>query len=140
MLDEGDQPGRHEPAGPHGIARRVTSRTSTTPRVVTTSIRRPALVATMSNVWTPWPVSTTASTRSPFIAACYARAPRAGATERGAQVVWIGDLEGGLVAVAVLDDVEQRHPLALLVDAVAGVRHVGLALRRVDARCVDLRR
>ena len=38
-----------------GLPERVTSRTSTTPRVVTTSMRRPALVATMSNVWTPWP-------------------------------------------------------------------------------------
>jgi len=46
---------------------RVTSRTSTTPRDVTTSIRRPFFEAVISNVWTPWPVSTIASTRSPFI-------------------------------------------------------------------------
>ena len=51
-----------------GTPVRVTSRTSTTPRAVTTSIRRPARVATISKVWTPWPVSTTASTRSPFMA------------------------------------------------------------------------
>ena len=127
-------------AGPDGIAGRVTSRTSTTPRVVTTSIRRPALVATMSNVWTPWPVSTTASTRSPFIAACYADAPRAGAAAPECSGRLDRDLERGLVAVAVLGDVEQRHALALLVDAVAGVRLVGRALRGVDARTVDLRR
>src|SRR5712671_454895 len=56
-----------------GTPVRVTSRTSTTPRDVTTSIRRPARVATISKVWTPCPVSTTASTRSPFIAQRYAR-------------------------------------------------------------------
>jgi len=50
-----------------GVPPRVTSVTSTTPRAVVTSIRRPARVATISNVCTPWPVSTTASTRSPFM-------------------------------------------------------------------------
>ena len=32
---------------------RVTSRTSTTPRDVVTSTRRPARVAVISNAWTP---------------------------------------------------------------------------------------
>src|SRR5262245_50973452 len=51
-----------------GVPERVTSLTSTTPRAVVTSIRRPALVAVISKVWVPpCPVSTTASTRSPFI-------------------------------------------------------------------------
>jgi hypothetical protein len=51
-----------------GVPLRVTSETSTMPRAVVTSILRPARVATMSNVCVPpWPVSTTASTRSPFI-------------------------------------------------------------------------
>src|SRR5215212_1395357 len=51
-----------------GVPPRVTSVTSTTPRAVVTSIRRPAREATISKVWTPPPpVSTTASTRSPFI-------------------------------------------------------------------------
>lgn len=51
-----------------GVPPRVTSVTSTTPRDVVTSIRRPARVASMMNRSTPCPVSTTASTRSPFIA------------------------------------------------------------------------
>src|SRR5215217_9031221 len=42
------------------------------PRPVVTSMRRPALVATISYVWTPFPVSTTISTRSPFTPASYA--------------------------------------------------------------------
>ena len=67
MLDERDQPAGHESAGPDGLAGRVTSVTSTTPRAVVISMRRPARRATISNVWTPWPVSTTASTRSPFM-------------------------------------------------------------------------
>ena len=46
---------------------RVTSRTSTTPREVVTSSRRPARVATIWKVWTPLPASTTASIRSPFM-------------------------------------------------------------------------
>src|SRR5512141_2945597 len=50
-----------------GVPPRVTSVTSTMPRAVVTSIRRPFFEATISNVWTPWPVSTTASTRSPLI-------------------------------------------------------------------------
>src|SRR5438445_5151658 len=46
---------------------RVTSATSTTPRPWVTSTRRPARVATISNVWAaPVPVSTTTSTRSPI--------------------------------------------------------------------------
>jgi hypothetical protein len=52
-----------------GVPPRVTSLTSTMPRAVATSIRRPARVASMTNVCVPWPVSTTASTRSPFIGA-----------------------------------------------------------------------
>jgi uncharacterized membrane protein len=51
-----------------GVPPRVTSVTSTTPRAVVTSMRRPFFVATMSKVWTPWPVSTTTSTRSPLMA------------------------------------------------------------------------
>src|SRR5659263_23887 len=54
-----------------GVPPRVTSLTSTTPRLVVTSIRRPARVASISKVCVPWPVSTTASTRSPFIVQCY---------------------------------------------------------------------
>jgi len=50
-----------------GVPPRVTSLTSTTPRDVVTSIRRPARVASMTKVCVPWPVSTTASTRSPFM-------------------------------------------------------------------------
>ena len=50
-----------------GCPVRVTSRTSTTPRDVTTSMRRPARVATISKACTPCPVSTNASTRSPFM-------------------------------------------------------------------------
>src|SRR6187551_2467974 len=50
-----------------GVPPRVTSLTSTTPRLVVTSRRRPARVASITNVWTPWPVSTTASTRSPLM-------------------------------------------------------------------------
>ena len=38
-----------------GVPPRVTSVTSTTPRAVVTSSRRPFFVATMSNVWTPCP-------------------------------------------------------------------------------------
>jgi hypothetical protein len=50
-----------------GVPERVTSLTSTTPRAVVISTRRPARVAAISNVCVPpWPVSTTASTRSPF--------------------------------------------------------------------------
>ena len=49
-----------------GVPERVTSLTSTTPRLVATSSRRPARVASITKVWVPWPVSTTASTRSPF--------------------------------------------------------------------------
>ena len=48
------------------------------------------------------------------------------------------DLEGGLVAVAVRRDIEQRHPLALLVDAVGRVELVGGALRGVHAGGEDL--
>ena len=44
---------------------RVTSETSTTPRLVATSTRRPAREATISNRCTPLPTSTTISTRSP---------------------------------------------------------------------------
>jgi hypothetical protein len=50
-----------------GVPPRVTSVTSTTPRAVVTSMRRPLRVATMSNVCTVPPVSTTTSTRSPFM-------------------------------------------------------------------------
>ena len=61
---------------------RVTSETSTTPRPVDTSTRRPAFVAAISNVCTPLPTSTAISTRSPRIHASYAggetRAPSAG--------------------------------------------------------------
>src|SRR5450756_1679284 len=46
----------------------VTSVTSTTPRPVLTSTRRPALVADTSKARVPSPVSTTISTRSPFTA------------------------------------------------------------------------
>lgn len=52
-----------------GVPPRVTSLTSTTPRAVVTSIRRPARVASITKVCVPWPVSTTASTRSPFMGA-----------------------------------------------------------------------
>jgi hypothetical protein len=51
-----------------GVPPRVTSVTSTTPRAVVTSMRRPARLATISNVCTAPPVSTTTSTRSPFTA------------------------------------------------------------------------
>ena len=54
-----------------GVPPRVTSVTSTTPRDVVTSIRRPARDATISNVCVPCPVSTTASTRSPFMRGAY---------------------------------------------------------------------
>ena len=56
-----------------GVPPRVTSVTSTTPRAVVTSMRRPARDATISNVWVPCPVSTTASTRSPFMTSMMAR-------------------------------------------------------------------
>ena len=49
-----------------GVPVRVTSLTSTTPRAVVTSSRRPFFEATISKVWVPpLPVSTTISTRSP---------------------------------------------------------------------------
>jgi hypothetical protein len=49
---------------------RVTSVTSTLPRAVEISTRRPALVAAISKRWTaPPPTSTRTSTRSPFIVA-----------------------------------------------------------------------
>ena len=51
---------------------RVTSLTSNTPRLVVTSSRRPLRVASITKVCVPWPVSTTASTRSPFMAESYA--------------------------------------------------------------------
>ena len=51
-----------------GVPLRVTSATSTTPRAVVTSTRRPALVAVISKVRaSPEPVSTTTSTLSPFM-------------------------------------------------------------------------
>jgi hypothetical protein len=46
----------------------VTSATSTTPRAVETSTRRPDLVASISKRWKLPPVSTVTSTRSPFMA------------------------------------------------------------------------
>jgi hypothetical protein len=46
---------------------RVTSFTSTTPREVEMSPRRPAYGAEISNPCTPLPVSTTISTRSPLM-------------------------------------------------------------------------
>src|SRR5436190_1927572 len=46
---------------------RVTSLTSTTPRAVETSRRRPAFVATISKSFVPLPVSTVISTRSPLM-------------------------------------------------------------------------
>jgi hypothetical protein len=48
---------------------RVTSTTSTTPRLMLTSTRLPALVAVTSYVRVVSPASTTISTRSPFMAA-----------------------------------------------------------------------
>src|SRR2546430_6890427 len=50
---------------------RVTSVTSTTPRAVVTSTRRPALVARISYVREPSSAATTTSTRSPFIVRGY---------------------------------------------------------------------
>lgn len=54
-----------------GCPERVTSLTSTTPRAVLISTRRPALVAPISYVCAAPPVSTTISTRSPFMTGCY---------------------------------------------------------------------
>ena len=49
-----------------GVPPRVISLTSTTPRETEMSTRRPRRVASISNVCTPFPTSTTTSTRSPF--------------------------------------------------------------------------
>ncbi len=54
-----------------GVPVRVTSLTSTVPREVETSIRRPALVASISYFRTPFPESTTISTRSPLMIGQY---------------------------------------------------------------------
>jgi hypothetical protein len=50
VLDERHQAAGHEAAVRTGVPERVTSETSTTPRAVVTSIRRPAFVATISKV------------------------------------------------------------------------------------------
>src|SRR6266516_4920245 len=50
-----------------GVPFRVTSETSTVPLEVDTSTRRPALVASTSYFSTPFPESTTISTRAPLI-------------------------------------------------------------------------
>ena len=50
-----------------GVPVRVTSLTSTLPRDVATSTRRPAFVASTSYLNTPLPESTTISTRSPLM-------------------------------------------------------------------------
>ena len=58
----------------------VTSLTSTTPRRLAISTRRPARVAVTSYVWVPSPESITISTRSPFIGHLPAiNTPRTGA-------------------------------------------------------------
>ena len=58
---------------------RVSSATSTTPRALDTSTRRPAFVATISKVFVPAPVSTSTDTRSPFMDPCsHAPSVRAG--------------------------------------------------------------
>jgi len=54
-----------------GVPVRVTSLTSTLPRDVATSTRRPAFVASTSYFNTPLPESTTISTRSPLMLGQY---------------------------------------------------------------------
>jgi hypothetical protein len=71
MLDERKNPLAMNLAVRTGSPVRVTSTTSTMPRPVVISTRRPARVATMSYVRDPSSAATTISTRSPFIARAY---------------------------------------------------------------------
>src|SRR5262245_13067463 len=79
---------------------RVTSTTSTIPRPVDTSTRRPARVATISYVREPSSAATTISTRSPLMARAYRGASLRLVQRLAAVLLATGAAAGGAVVVA----------------------------------------